>query len=693
MKCISIFLYISGLLLFATEKSEPLTMDCNVLPCQDVLPGATVFEKEAGSDYLKGFDLQGNLVGWLALSTDVVKIKAYSGQPLETLIGLNLDGTISNAKIIRHSEPILLVGIPEQKLHDFVAFYSGIHATQEVVVGSSSMADALEVDVISGATVTALAQNRTILDTARALGVAVGIIEAPPNIPGHFVEKGEHPSWDKMVDMGLFGRLTVTEGEMNPKSDYPDDDLFIDLYFTLIDSADIGQAILGPSDYQWLKSQMKEDEHLLLVCGNGRSSFKGSGFVRGGIFDRIRIEQGLNTTFFRDTDYFNVSSNRAIQGPQFNEGAVFTVHSGKLDPGKAFDFIFLGSYYDYKGGFSRQFKEFRSTFRIPRSVYALDGPDPDSLIWRQAWSVKKYEIALLIIWLAFITFLFVQRSWMTGKMNRLKLLHKLVLGFSFLVLGLLLQAQPSITQVLTFIGSVFSQWDLNLFLTEPLLFVSWIFIAVTTVIWGRGLFCGWVCPFGALNELQFWVGRKLRLPAKELPDRVHKPLRWLRYVILAILIPVFLYSPELGEKLAEVEPFKTTFFVIPWARQLLFLGWWVFLILLAFIVYRPFCRYVCPLGAALALPSSFRLSGPYRRSYCSSCKICTKTCEPRAIREDGTIDPRECLSCMECETNYEDPNVCPPLIGLEKLNQKHPETWTEKDREKQNQLLKGKMKV
>jgi len=85
---------------------------------------------------------------------------------------------------------------------------------------------------------------------------------------------------------------------------------------------------------------------------------------------------------------------------------------------------------------------------------------------------------------------------------------------------------------------------------------------------------------------------------------------------------------------------------------------------------RPFCRYLCPLGAALALPGSFRISGPYRRKFCEKCTICTRGCEPRAIRENGTIDPRECLSCMECEANFRDEEVCPPLIGIERLVRK-----------------------
>ncbi len=187
---------------------------------------------------------------------------------------------------------------------------------------------------------------------------------------------------------------------------------------------------------------------------------------------------------------------------------------------------------------------------------------------------------------------------------------------------------------------------------------------------GRGVFCGWACPYGALNELTWKLGQKLGLPSFELSDARHNKLKYLRYVILAGLIGTFLISPEWGERFAEVEPFKSTFFVAPWTRQVGLVAWWLLLLGGALVVWRPFCRYVCPLGAALALPSSIRFSGPRRRDFCSSCKICTKGCEPRAIRPDGSIDPRECLNCWECEANFYDDEACPPLIGIRRQEER-----------------------
>jgi NosR/NirI family nitrous oxide reductase transcriptional regulator len=165
-----------------------------------------------------------------------------------------------------------------------------------------------------------------------------------------------------------------------------------------------------------------------------------------------------------------------------------------------------------------------------------------------------------------------------------------------------------------------------------------------------------------MSELLYKLGRLLRLPHGELPDAIHLKLRHLRYLVLLALVGVYLWDPILGEKAAEVEPFKSTFFVSFWTREWFFAGWWLLLAGGSLFYWRPFCRYLCPLGAGLAIPGSLRLSGPYRRDFCSKCKICTRGCEPRAIRPDGTIDPRECLSCMECEANWRDDQVCPPLV-------------------------------
>src|SRR5690554_120799 len=98
------------------DPSAARELDCAALDCAGVLPGAARFERVEGSGgaapFRVGYDAQGEIVGWVALSTDVVDIKAYSGKPLVTLVGLTPDGVIAGARVVHHGGPISLVGIP-----------------------------------------------------------------------------------------------------------------------------------------------------------------------------------------------------------------------------------------------------------------------------------------------------------------------------------------------------------------------------------------------------------------------------------------------------------------------------------------------------------------------------------------------------------------------------------------------------
>lgn len=652
------------------KTPPPKVIDCAAMPCTATVPNAKTFEAVPGKPWLKALDADGKAIGWVVMSTELVSIKAYSGKPLVTLVGLDGEGVITGARVIHHAEPILLVGIPESVLHDFSALYANQPADTKVVVGKSSDPKAVTVDAISGATVTALALNRTILDSARKMGSELGVIAGARKRTGKFIPVDAVWTWDELIANGVMGHIKVSQKDMNGPDADESEGPFLDLYFTLADARQIGAALLGEGQYDWKIKQLKPGQHLLVVMSSGTSSFKGSGFVRGGLFDRIRVEQGLKSMMFRDIHYENLSPVEAEGAPDFKEGGVFVTDIGSLSPAVPFDFIFLGSKYSGKGGFDREFHTFKMPFQLPASVFKVD-PLPElpesEAMWVQAWRNNTVGVIVLLGFIFLVVGLFIARRWLTSSMKRLQRIHIAVLLGSFLVLGVWLHAQPSVTQMLTFVGAVVGDWNGDLFLSEPLLFVFWIFISLLFIYWGRGLFCGWLCPYGALSELLYKVGKLTPFGDKIIPRPIARALDKVRYILLALLIPVYLYSPQMGEMMAEIEPFKTTFFVTPWTRHWGFFLWWLVLLAASFVTYRPFCRFICPLGGGLALFSSFRKGGPRRRQFCESCKICARGCEPEAIAPTGRINPRDCLSCMECETNYRDKAVCPPLISIESL--------------------------
>ena len=131
-----------------------------------------------------------------------------------------------------------------------------------------------------------------------------------------------------------------------------------------------------------------------------------------------------------------------------------------------------------------------------------------------------------------------------------------------------------------------------------------------------------------------------------------------------------MFSMGWAEMLAEVEPFKTTFLVGWFTRAWPYTAFAAAILGLSIFIERPFCKYLCPLGASLAMPSTFRWFGLRRKQECSTCKACAAGCGAQAIDADGRIDHRECLHCLDCMVLYTDTHACPPLAKERKLREK-----------------------
>jgi polyferredoxin len=177
-----------------------------------------------------------------------------------------------------------------------------------------------------------------------------------------------------------------------------------------------------------------------------------------------------------------------------------------------------------------------------------------------------------------------------------------------------------------------------------------IFGIVTTVLWGR-VYCCRVCAVGALTQLiDAVVPKRFQL---ELPPVLERRAGYIKYGILFGAIGWYLLTHQ-NSFYRYIEPFWMFSFE---ASTALWIGLGV-LLLASVFVRNLYCRFLCPLGAALGLLASLAPFRIKRWSECSSCQLCEKTCEWGAIRERKIV-MTECVRCDECEILYASKTRCP----------------------------------
>ena len=214
------------------------------------------------------------------------------------------------------------------------------------------------------------------------------------------------------------------------------------------------------------------------------------------------------------------------------------------------------------------------------------------------------------------------------------------------------------------ISDVFRLTDLNL---PPFSYsLAWYlfsgFVVVSTVLWGR-LYCGRICAFGALTQLMDAVlPKKLRV---DVPPAIERRAIWIKYGFLGALVLYYVVTKDLARPVQYAEPFWmfSLFGTTP-----MWIGLGVLLTATVF-VRNLYCRFLCPVGAALGIISNLTVFRIKRWSECKTCKICEKTCEWGAIQGPKIIKA-ECVRCDDCERLYLDQQKCPHWIILRRKSAK-----------------------
>lgn len=424
------------------------------------------------------------LIGYVFYTDDAIKIPAYSGKPIRSLVGFDLKGKIRGVTIVHHEEPILLVGVTNADIDRFVNQYVGKNIFGKIKIGGKDRDGYSSIDTISGATITVMVLNATI---NRSL---------------------------KMI----------------------------------LDSRGISPQSVGVTAAEPIKEA---------------------------------------------------------------EGAEPTTQP----------------------------------------------------VWIYVWKERVFQIVVLSLGLLTLLLILIFQDWLVQRPLLLSRVRTVFLIWTVVFIGWYTLAQLSVVNVLTFVGSIMHGFSWDSFLVDPMLFLLWGFVAMTLLLWGRGVYCGWLCPFGALQELLFRLGNRFGIKSYEFPDSVHQRLWAIKYLVLLALFGISLQSLTTAERMAEVEPFKTAF-ALHFMREWGFVLYALVLLVIGLFIRKFYCRYLCPLGAALTYPARFRIfDWLRRRKECGRpCQICAEECEVQAIRPTGEINPNECHYCLDCQVTFFNDHKCPPVV-------------------------------
>jgi NosR/NirI family transcriptional regulator, nitrous oxide reductase regulator len=675
-------------------------LTAEILPV--VFPGADRIGPVEGAPPAAAAYREAKIAGYIFSTWDVTQSKGFSNRAIVLLVGLDLNGRIVGVRLVHHTEPIAILGLKDDALHEFTQHYIGHDITTGVdivselsssVLGAGSFSQrsfpgaeaAAKVDAVSRATTSSVLMSDAIVRGARVVARSRGIL-APVGAGSLRVDVDHFAAsdWPSLLAAGAIARLRLTYGDVRAKfaeSGEPrvtigdpsaaPDDLFIDLFVALATPAGIGINLLGETWYNQYTAGRSVDDQLVLVAATGALRILEGDWGHAAALSSIELAQGGNTLHIAGKQIRGLPFLHAKNAPELSERALmFFRGSRELDPTQPWQLNLLVS---GRAGERPLFARFSLPYRLPAEyLVRVDEPatapsGEDELGWRTIWQAHLVKIAILVFALAALTLIFVFED----RLSRHRRLHRVIrivfLSWTLVWLGWYAGAQLTIVNLLTYLHTLASDFRWGYVLADPLILLISAFTAIGLVLWGRAPFCGWLCPFGALQELANTIARQLRAPQLEIPAALGERLTWLKYALCLGLVAASFLSWDIAMAGTEVEPFKAAIilrFMTAWPMVAYALA----LLAAGLFVERFYCRFVCPLGGGLALLGRAHVFKPLkRRPECGArCHICENVCPVGAIKRSGAIDYNECFYCLDCQVTHYDQEICPPLVWRRK---------------------------
>ena len=627
---------------------------------------------------------ENRLVAYVFESIDLAPIPGFAGVPFNLLITLDPQGTFMDVKVLSQHEPVFVDGLGEGPLISFINQYIGLSLKQNmrILTGSNRTKDlsdeSAQLDGITKATASVHIINRTILSSAlrvarKKLGFAEG---RDPELMGRIKQDVlESHSISDLIGSGLIEHFALNNAEIEKKflgtkgSGLDADaiahpsDTFLDLYMAYVSVPSIGRNLLSDAAWKRLQERLEPGDQAILIMSKGRYSIIGEDFVRGSTSDRIILKQDNLPIEMRD---LNMDLELKVDpGLDAGDVTVFKINSqAGLDPARPLDFMLPVA--RYKGIIfpEKIVQDFTFSFALPERFYTA--PESDNKSWVGMWRDKRGELIVLISGLMILSCALVLQKGLVAQERRFKAFRYIYLSFTLFFIGWYAQGQLSIVNLTGVLQALVAVRGLGYILYDPVTMILLSFVCISLVVWGRGTFCGWLCPFGALQEFAAKIGQLLKLPQIRLKPTTDTRLKWIKYLVLAAILISAVFSSHITDMIVEIEPFKTAItlnFMRSWPFVLYALG----LLVANLFVYKFFCRFLCPFGAGLAVLGRIRILDwiPRRKECGKPCQICRHQCAYQAITRNGKIQYDECFQCMDCVVVYASDEKCAPLM-LEK---------------------------
>ena len=171
-------------------------------------------------------------------------------------------------------------------------------------------------------------------------------------------------------------------------------------------------------------------------------------------------------------------------------------------------------------------------------------------------------------------------------------------------------------------------------------------LAITLV--GGAFYCGWLCPFGLLQDLASRVGKRLGIRKRQVTTAVHETLIYGRYILA---LAAAIWTADMVFRVLGMEPYGSTLGILAGNMpSAVALGMLVFFTFVSVFYERAFCRYLCPEGAKFGAMSLARVATLRRNpTTCVRCGKCDRACPMQiSVSKVENLRSPQCINCMEC---------------------------------------------